>query len=206
MILPDLKEEKRLWKSGFRRLAGVDEVGRGALAGPVVACAVLIKNPRRFFANPIFRSLRARDSKLIGPKEREYIYRAIRRLPELEISIASVSAKVIDRINIRQATIRAMKRAVGRLGHRPDMLLIDGVETLPVGIAQRTYVKGDGRHLIISLASICAKVSRDARMKRLAERYPAYGFGEHKGYGTRRHRRLLRKYGPSKFHRLTFTE
>lgn len=195
-----------MWKSGFRHPAGVDEVGRGALAGPIVACAVSLKNPRQFFANPLLKKLRVRDSKLIGPKERNYIYRAIRRLPEIEISVASVSAKVIDRINIRQATIRAMEQAVMGLKHQPDVLLIDGIETLPLKVAQRTYVKGDARHLIISLASICAKVSRDTRMKRLQRRWPAYDFATHKGYGTRAHRRLIRKYGPSPVHRLTFTK
>lgn len=205
MIVPNLREEKRLWKSGVRLLAGVDEVGRGALAGPVVAAAVLLRQPQLFLKDPALKTLKIRDSKRLEAGQREYIYSVIRRHPAIEIQVASVSPKVIDSLNIRQATILAMTRAVEKLGIKPQALLIDGIETLPLHLRQITYVKGDRRILLISLASICAKVSRDRLMRRLAQRYPGWGFDIHKGYGTKLHRRRIRKHGISNIHRKTFT-
>jgi len=200
MILPNLREEKRLWKRGFRVLVGVDEVGRGALAGPLVAAAVWWKKPRASFAPPI----PVKDSKKLSPRQRRILYEWLRKHPDWAFRTACVSPRLIDRINVRQTNLRAMARAVRKLPTKPYALLIDGVDKLPLDIRQYTYIKGDEKHVLISLASIVAKVTRDERMKREAQCFPRYKFEKHKGYGTLMHRRAIKRHGPSLIHRKSF--
>lgn len=202
MILPNLRQEKRLWKSGFTRLAGVDEVGRGALAGPVVAAAVLARDAALMWHYP--PPFPIRDSKRLTSLQRERVYRWLKRHPGFFASTAVIPVRVIDTVNIRNASILAMTEAVRRLPKRPQVLLIDGVDRLPLRKRQNTYIRGDSRVFLIALASIVAKVTRDRLMTRLSKTYPRYGFSIHKGYGTRRHLRALKRLGPSRSHRKTF--
>lgn len=203
MILANLSEEQKLRKTGFRVLAGVDEVGRGALAGPVVAAAVGCRRFRILRKNP--PPIPIRDSKHLSPKQRELLYEWLARQPEFAVAIARVSSRTIDTINIRRAALTAMRRAVVRLPMRPDALLIDGIDRpFPGGWHQRTYIRGDERIFLIALASIAAKVTRDRLMTRLAHRYPGYGFEVHKGYGTHLHRKAIRRLGPLPIHRRSF--
>jgi len=200
MILPDTRAERKLWKMGFKRLVGVDEVGRGALAGPVVAAAVWWKKPREPFRPP----LKVRDSKHLSPRARFLIYQWLRANPNFTFRTASSSARLIDEINIRQANFKAMVRAVKKLPTRPQILLIDGLDQIPIRVRQYTYRKGDERRLLISLASIVAKVTRDSLMTKMARRWPKYKFEVNKGYGTRKHRLAIKKFGASPIHRKTF--
>lgn len=222
MLIPSLKEEKKLWKKGFRRLAGVDEVGRGALAGPVVAAAVSSTKQAAARFQKKLRKLKfkLRDSKRLLPHQREEVARLLLAAPGFEIKIAYVQPKTIDRINIRQATLRALSSTVQKLNPVPHALLIDGTETFPyrssihrsvnrstprtVTLEQFSYIKGDTKIFLIALASIAAKVARDKTMTRLAKAYPNYGFEMHKGYGTKMHKRRIRKFGSSPIHRVTF--
>ena len=152
-----------------------------------------------------------KDSKLLSARQRERIVSWLKTVPEFAFAICFVTHKTVDRINIRQASLRAMRIAVEKLEeklprNKKKILLIDGVDVIPgVSHAQRAIVHGDAKVFSISCASIIAKVSRDAHMLRMAKRYPAYGFEEHKGYGTKRHRALIKKHGLSPIHRITFS-
>lgn len=172
---------------------GIDEVGRGPLAGPVVACAVVNNNIR-------IRNLR--DSKKLSPKQREEIYSLLKH--KAVWATARVSEKVIDRINIRRATRLAMKRAVNKLKIVPDVLLIDGNMSVDMDIQQKSIIKGDQKIRSIMMASIIAKVTRDRIMVRYHKKYPKYRFDKHKGYGTKQHIKAIRKHGPCPIHRKTF--
>lgn len=194
-------------------VAAVDEVGRGCLAGPVTACAVIIAEPQkisvlRFLGQPDYPRKRVAallgDSKKLTLKQREQIYDVIVRLPYIHWAVASVSPQVIDRINIHQATLRAASRAIAKLPVRPDHVIVDGTMRLPIRIPQEAIIKADEKILACSLASIIAKVTRDRMMVRLHKKYPQYRFDVHKGYGTEAHRAMLRKYGPSAIHRKSF--
>ncbi len=176
-------------------VAGVDEVGRGALAGPVVAAAVILP------PGPRLRGLA--DSKLLTPEAREYLYARI-QARALAVGVASVEAATVDSANILQATLMAMARAVGALHPPPDLVLVDGSIAPPLALACRTIPKGDALVPAISAASIVAKVTRDRLMAGLAEQFPAYGFDRHKGYGTADHQAALRRHGPSPIHRRSF--
>jgi len=207
MIVPNLREEKRLWKAGARVLVGVDEVGRGALAGPVVAAAVSARSPEdleSFLRDARTRGFRVRDSKALLPHQREGVFWLLKAHPRLRVRMCGAGPGAIDRINIRKATLHAFRGAVSRLPGKPSLLLVDGVDFVPVALPQYTYIRGDARIALISLASICAKVYRDKLMVRLSKRYPKYGFAAHKGYGTPAHKSAIRKYGPSPVHRRTF--
>jgi ribonuclease HII len=191
----------------------VDEVGRGCLAGPVTACAVIITEPQkisvsRFLGPPggprYGTAALLGDSKKLTPKQREQIYDVITRLPYIQWAVASVSPKVIDRVNIHRATCRAASRAVRKLSLRPDLVIVDGNMRLPIRIAQQAIVKADEKILACSLASIIAKVTRDRMMVRLHKKYPQYHFDIHKGYGTKLHYEMLRKHGKSPIHRVSF--
>ncbi|MGF1601349.1 MAG: ribonuclease HII [Thermosynechococcaceae cyanobacterium] len=181
-------------------VAGVDEVGRGCLFGPVVAAAVIVPQD---CIEPL-QTLGVTDSKQLSAQRRSHLYQQITMMiPDCRIGMASV--KEIDRLNILQASLLAMKRAIGRLYQVPDLCLVDGNQTIPnLEIAQRTVVKGDQKELAIASASIIAKVWRDQLIIRLAQKYDGYDLASNKGYGTRRHREALTQLGPSRLHRLSF--
>jgi len=180
---------------GYCRVAGVDEVGRGPLAGPVVAAAVIWND-----AAPLDG---IRDSKQLTPRRRLAAYQRI-CLDALAIGVGVIDARVIDRINILQSALLAMAVAVEHLEPQADFLLIDGNHCTSLPLPQVAIIKGDSRSVSIAAASIVAKVTRDRLMERYHERYPEYGFARHKGYPTRAHRDAVKKYGVSPIHRHTF--
>lgn len=179
----------------FSRIAGVDEVGRGCLAGPVVAAAVIL-DPNR----PI-KGLR--DSKKLSAKKRDELAQEIKE-KALAWSVAAMGPEVIDKINILQATLEAMKAAVGKLPVEPDFVQVDGNKLPKWKWLSEAVVKGDDKVEWISAASIIAKTTRDAYMCKMAELYPQYGFEHHVGYGTAEHIKALKAYGPTPIHRKTF--
>ncbi len=181
--------------AGYSSVAGVDEAGRGPLAGPVVAAAVIL--PEDIVLDGV------KDSKKMSERAREGAFYLIQR-KAINISLAVVSPKEVDRINILQATRKAMKQAVLTLDPQPDCLLIDGTHPVDISIHQRCIIKGDDLSLSISAASVMAKVYRDRIMYSYHTLYPRYGFSSNKGYGTRGHREAIMRYGPCCIHRLTF--
>jgi ribonuclease HII len=187
---------RRLLAEGSQRVAGVDEVGVGPLAGPVVAAAVVL--PARVELPGLD------DSKQLSRADRERLDRAI-RAQALAVSVAEASIEEIDRLNILRASLLAMLRAVRGLGMSPDHVLVDARTIPDLGIAQTAVVGGDARDGSIAAASIVAKVHRDAIMRRLDAALPGYGFARHKGYATREHLAALAKLGPSAQHRRSFT-
>jgi ribonuclease HII len=199
---PNWHVEREIWRSGALRVAGVDEVGRGPLAGPVVAAAVVL--PRRPSGDVSRASWigRLRDSKQLSPARREELAAIIRVHSDYGIGI--VSAQMIDQINILRATRLAMWRAVSALGEPPDALIVDGREVVAGSIVQRAEVKADQRCFSVAAASIVAKVARDQLMCELDERFPGYGLAIHKGYGTALHLEALERLGSSTIHRLSF--
>ena len=228
MTTPNLKEEKKLWEKGFKRVAGLDEAGRGPLCGPVVAAAAIlnskIKNPYK--AEPSgfrqksklqikIQNLEIKDSKKLSSKKREKLYQILTHSDFIEWGIGRVSEKVIDKINILEATKLAMVKAVKKLKRKPDFLILDGNFILPAkalakaginkSITQKSIVKADEKVFSCAAASIIAKVTRDRIMQRYHRKFPGYGFDKHKGYETKQHFKMLKKYGPSLIHRLTFT-
>lgn len=187
--------EKQIRLRGFQSVAGIDEVGRGPLAGPVVAAAVVL--PAEIDLPDV------RDSKQLSPAQREACSRDILSCA-LDVGIGLVESSEIDRINILQATLRAMALALENLKTPPDYLLIDGPYKLPLSLPQEGIPKGDQRCLSIAAASIVAKVHRDRLMCDYHKLYPAYGFDSHKGYGTARHLDALCRHGPCPIHRMSF--
>ena len=189
-----LQRERALLRCGYRIIAGIDEAGRGPLAGPVVAAAVVLdlrKVPPGLA-----------DSKTLSPERREALFEEI--LAAAEVGIASISHAEIDAMNIRQASLRAMCRALAALPCTPDMALIDGNDPPDLSCPIQTIVRGDAQVASIAAASIVAKVVRDRIMKRLAASFPAYGFAQNAGYGTAAHRAALTRQGPCPFHRRSF--
>jgi ribonuclease HII len=186
--------ERELRARGFHAVAGVDEVGRGALFGPVVAAAVILSPDR-----PV-RGLD--DSKVLEPERREVLSGRIRERA-VSWAVAAVDSATIDHINIYQATRVAMRTAVGRLNPSPDFLLVDAVP-IELPLPQRALIKGDARCHAIAAASIVAKVYRDACMRVWDEVFPEYGLASHKGYSTPEHCEAIRKFGPTPLHRLSF--
>lgn len=197
LLLPTLEFEKILWKESFTRIAGIDEAGRGAWAGPVCAAAVIL--PVRSIA----RTLKGvRDSKLMSPPEREAWAPRIREAAQAW-GIGFASAQEIDDLGIVPATRLAAVRAMASLS--PDYLLTDALLFREIELTQTSLIKGDQRSLSISAASVLAKTARDERMRSLHEIYPGYGFARHKGYGTRLHREALLNLGTCLEHRRSFT-
>lgn len=194
-LTPSLEIERRFQRQGYRFVAGVDEAGRGPLAGPVVAAAVLLSEHSRLPG--------VRDSKLLSPAERERLFPLIIR-ESRAIGVGVASHRVIDRVNILRATHLAMARAVARLGAPLDMLLVDGRDVPRVAVETHAVVGGDRKSLSIAAASIVAKVTRDVLMGVLDREYPGYGFASHKGYPTAEHREAIRRLGSSPIHRLSF--
>lgn len=187
--------ERERWARGYVHVAGVDEAGRGPLAGPVVAAAVILPRGRRI------RGLN--DSKCLKPEERERLYREI-ILKARAYKVSLREPADIDRTNILRASLRAMEQAVEGLHLPPDLLLVDGPHPLATSTPQETLIGGDRRSASVAAASILAKVTRDHIMRKLEACYPGYGFASHKGYSTRRHLEALRRLGPSPAHRLSF--
>ena len=180
---------------GHRLVAGIDEAGRGPLAGPVVAAAVILP--------PEYEHRQIRDSKKLTPRQREKLLEEIER-DAVAIGIGVVEAQVIDAVNILQATLIAMKEAVLDLYPAPDYLLIDGLNRISIAIPQETIVGGDGLSLSVASASIVAKVSRDRIMEMYHRQFPQYNFLKNKGYGTPEHLEAIREYGRCKIHRCSF--
>jgi len=189
-----LLHERKARKAGYSSIAGIDEAGRGPLAGPVVAAALLLKDTR-------FTS-RIDDSKKLTPRLRHFAYEEI--LQKSLLGVGIVDERIIDDINIYNATGRAMEEAVRNLSEKPDFLLVDGRIKLKTRCKRLHIVGGDSKSLSIACASIVAKVTRDRIMLRYDARFPEYGFARHKGYATREHVSCLRKHGPSPIHRMTF--
>lgn len=187
--------EEQARDKGFRAVAGIDEAGRGPLAGPVVAAAVILPND--------FELPGLTDSKKLSEKQRDKFYPLIRQQARA-VGVGVATAAEIDQINILQATLLAMQRAIGRLAEPPDHLLIDGITPLPLPTSQQTLKQGDSRSLSIAAASVIAKVVRDRIMVSLDKQHPGYGFAKHKGYGTAQHRQAIAELKPSRHHRSSF--
>jgi len=190
-----LEYETKAVAGGYKNIAGVDEAGRGPLAGPVVAAAVI------FPAKIDIAGLD--DSKKLSPKKREELFPQI-QAEAVAYGVAIVDSEVIDKINILQASLLAMKQAVEQLQTVPDLLLIDGNQKIDSTLNQWAVVKGDSKSLSIAAASVLAKVTRDQVMKYYHKLYPQYEFHRHKGYGTKLHRDLIEEHGPCPIHRNTF--
>lgn len=225
----NFNEEKKLWKQGYKFVVGLDESGRGPLAGPVVACAVMIepehllRQGARRSAKIFKKSFRLRDSKKLNKNQREKMHKLLTTHPSIKWGVGIVSEIVIDRINILEATKLAMKNAIldfkknmgSILYYNPsnilkkftkiDFLLIDGNFALNnLSIPQKSIIRADEKVFSCVAAGIIAKVTRDNIMKALHGRYPKYGFDKHKGYGTKLHMKNLQNFGPCKIHRKTF--
>ena len=192
-----LLEERVAREAGYVCVAGIDEAGRGALAGPVVAACVVL--PFERFPPGID------DSKQLRPEQRQALYGPIIAVAR-GVGIGIVDAETVDRLNVLRATHQAMRLALENLpcGLRPDLALIDGLPVIPFPLTQWALIKGDGRSASIAAASIIAKVTRDRLMTQYALEYPAYGFDSHKGYGSPLHLRALQEHGPCPLHRQTF--
>lgn len=190
-----LKFEKEEQLKGRFLIAGVDEVGRGPLAGPVCVAAVIMP------LDDLIEGID--DSKKISEKKRNVLYEQIKE-KAIAYSVQLVDEQTIDKINILEATKLAMKKAIEDLSLRPDIVLVDAISKLDVDVEIRGIVKGDALSYSIGCASILAKVTRDNLMVELAKEYPEYGFEKHKGYGTKQHIEALKEYGPCIYHRLSF--
>jgi ribonuclease HII len=196
-----LELEKKLFKQGYRYIAGVDEVGRGPLAGPVVSACVLVDDN---FLKNIDNLKELNDSKKTSLKNREKIFSIIQE-NAVSVGIGVCSAKTIDKINILQASLLSSKKAVLNLSHKADIVLMDGKFKIPnLDIKQEVIIQGDAKVAIIALASIIAKVYRDKLMAKLDLMYPGYDFAKNKGYGTLYHREQIKKLGACKIHRQSF--
>jgi ribonuclease HII len=195
--------ERELWARGVKRIAGVDEAGRGPLAGPVAAAAVVFPSDWQEAAfDERLRGLN--DSKQLTEAQRDEFYTVITSLPEVRYAIAVVDVVTIDRINILQATHRAMNEALARLQPPPEHVLVDGKPVKSIRLPSTAIVKGDARSYSIAAASVLAKVTRDRMMLEFHTQFPAYGFAEHKGYGTPQHLAAIAAHGPCPIHRRSF--
>ena len=198
-LSPTLDEETRLWAAGYGRVAGIDEAGRGALAGPVVAAAVIV--PAASELSGVWALVR--DSKLLRPAARQALVRPIQQ-QALAWGVGVVSAQVIDEIGIAPATRQAMVQALVALQVMPDYLLIDWVKLPQANLPQLCVAKADQKMASVAAASILAKVTRDQLLIELGELYPLYGFGSHKGYGSAKHLTAITAHGPCPEHRFSF--
>lgn len=191
-----LRYEKRAYKNGAQIVAGIDEAGRGPLAGPVVAAAAILP--------PKFRHKTLTDSKQLTELQRDKIYAELTANPGFHWAVGVSDVEVIDHYNILRATWRAMQLALDALSVRPDHVLVDGLRVPLMGVTQTAIVKGDAKSFSIAAASVIAKVTRDRMMLTIHEQFPQYNFAQHKGYGTPEHLAALGRYGPSPVHRKTF--
>jgi len=216
MKLPNLNKEKAILRKGFKIVVGIDEAGRGPLAGPITAAALAVIGPIsnfKFLISKQQRNLKfLKDSKKLTSKRREEFYGILTRHPRIRWAAASVGPATIDRINVARAANLAARRAFERLvvkmgnsrSYFKTFVLLDGRLSFKSEFPQETVIKGDEKIWSIAAASVIAKVARDRKMRRLARKFPAYGLEIHKGYGTRMHYQKLRKHGPSEIHRKTF--
>jgi ribonuclease HII len=195
LVMNQLEYENKGVAKGYKNIAGIDEAGRGPLAGPVVAAALIFSSKIDIAGLD--------DSKKLSPKKREELLPKIQGRA-ISYGVAVVDHKVIDKINILQASLLAMKQAVEQLQPVPDLLLIDGNQKIDSTLDQWAIVKGDSKSLSIAAASVLAKVTRDRIMEDYHKLYPQYEFHRHKGYGTKLHRALIEKHGPCPIHRSTF--
>lgn len=193
------KFECQAFDNGYKKIAGIDEVGRGPLAGPVVSAAVILNSlsSKKHFYKDI------KDSKILSSKQRDFLFGMIEK-HSVSIGIGFSWEKEIDNINILQASLLSMARAVNKLSQVPDFLLVDGKYTINSSISQKAIIKGDSQSISIAAASIIAKVTRDTLMKEFHKKYPQYGFDKNKGYPTKAHKKAILKYGPCLIHRKTF--
>lgn len=197
--MPELTQEleKQFAKdNGFKKVAGIDEVGRGPLAGPVVVSAVVLPGD--------YQSPLVQDSKKLTEKNREIVYEELIHLPNITYCVIEIAPKEIDELNILGATHKAMRQSVERLKPKVESALIDGLPVKEFPLPQLAVVKGDSKSLSIAAASIIAKVTRDRLMVAMDDVYPEYGFAKHKGYPTKQHIQALEKYGPTPIHRKSF--
>lgn len=198
------KFERVLMSQGTLLIAGVDEAGRGPLAGPVVAAAVIL--PAEWIRDGLPRKLRGlNDSKQLTPAERERFFSILTSSPAVLRGVASVDVGVIDSINILQASHRAMNEALAQLQSAPEHVLVDGLKVASLRFPQTAIVQGDARSYSIAAASVLAKVTRDRLMLEYDRQYPDYGFADHKGYGTPQHLAALAARGPCPLHRRSFS-
>jgi ribonuclease HII len=195
---PDRSAEQRLFARGYRRVAGLDEAGRGALAGPVVAAAVILPEKITF---PWIEDVR--DSKLLSARQREALF-AVMQQSGIEIGLGIIPPAIIDAVNILNATRQAMQAALEQMAEPPDYVLTDAVCLPRLRTPQQNIIRGDRTCLCIACASIAAKVTRDRIMCEMHAEYPHYGFKAHKGYGTSQHLLMLQAHGACAIHRLTF--
>jgi len=209
MEYPNFKEEKKLWRQGYNFVVGLDEAGRGPLAGPVVAAAVTVKS----LSYKVIKLKGINDSKKLSAQKREYFYNILINHKDIKWGIGIVPEKIIDKINILEATKLAMQKAISQLSYKPhgrdvckttDFLLIDGNFKIKSEIPQKSVIKGDQKVFSCAAAGIIAKVTRDRIMQKMHKKYPKYGFAYHKGYGTILHIKNLKSFGPCKIHRKTF--
>jgi ribonuclease HII len=201
--LDRLEFERDLWSRKFTSVAGVDEAGRGPLAGPVVAAAVIL--PATWaYGGFDERLTELNDSKQLTEAQRENFFTIITTHPDLRYAIAIVDAATIDRINILQATHRAMNEALAKLQPQPQHVLVDGRLVKSMTLPQTALVKGDSRSYSIAAASVLAKVTRDRMMLEFDAKFPGYGFAIHKGYGVPQHLAAIQKLGPCPIHRMSF--
>lgn len=191
-----LEREVSLWKSGYNAIAGVDEAGRGPLAGPVVACACILPK------GVVFHGVK--DSKALSPSERKRLADFLISHPNVSFALGLVSHEKIDEINILRATMLAMRQAIIALPIKPDFVLVDGRDRPPTDFPTMPIVRGDALCQSIAAASIIAKVHRDAIMDDYHKRYPEYGFDKHKGYATAHHLKAIEKHGCCPIHRKSF--
>lgn len=194
--MPTLRYEKRAYKNGASIVAGIDEAGRGPLAGPVVAAAAIL--PREY------RHRVLNDSKQLSPEQREELYAELTGNPEVYWAVGESSVEIIEQYNILRATERAMAVALSGLPVQPDHVLVDGHRCRAILAPQTAIVGGDAKSFSIAAASVIAKVTRDRMLIELDRQYPEYGFAVHKGYGTPEHLAAIEKYGPCPIHRRTF--
>jgi ribonuclease HII len=203
-IFSRFRYELELLDRGVTRIAGVDEAGRGPLAGPVFAAAVIF--PVEWILGAFPKPLRAvNDSKQLTPETRESLFTELLSRPDVSYAIARVDCDVIDQINILRATHRAMNLAIAQLSPGPQHVLVDGLPVKSMTIPQTAIVSGDALSFSIAAASILAKVSRDRLMVQLDQAYPGYGFAQHKGYGTAEHLAAIKALGPCPIHRQSFS-
>ncbi len=203
--LQQLKTEFYFLKKGFKFVVGIDEAGRGPLAGPVVACALYISDFQRIKNSDLFSLIN--DSKKLTPKKRDEIFNYFSKKDYINFAFGVVNNNLIDKINIKNASLLAMKNAFLKLNLKGEesIILIDGKDIIEsLSFSQKSIISGDSSVLTIALASVFAKKMRDDIMKKYARIYPEYEFEKHKGYGTKRHRELILKNGICKIHRLTF--
>jgi ribonuclease HII len=198
---PDLVKEMTLLKQGHRFVAGLDEAGRGAWAGPVVAAAVIL--PLHQPEQLLDTLTGLHDSKLVSPKKRDYLFEVIQNVA-LAVAVGTASSTAVDQLNVVKATQLAMQQAITTLSLRPDFLLLDHIKLPAEKTPQESFPKADQSSLTVAAASVIAKVTRDRFMVKLHDQYPEYAFAQHKGYGTRAHRAALAQHGPCPYHRFSY--